>query len=56
MADAAAVVPKKTVAPNVKFTPVIVTDVPPAIRPEPGETEEMDGPVVYAYAAAFFPV
>jgi hypothetical protein len=56
MADAAAVLPKETVAPNVKFTPVIATDVPPALGPELGETEEMDGPVVYAYAAAFFPV
>jgi hypothetical protein len=56
VADVAVVPPKETVAPNVKFTPVIVTDVPPSIGPEPGKTGEIDGPVVYAYAAAFFPV
>jgi hypothetical protein len=56
MADAAGVPPKKTVAPNTKSTPVIVTDVPPAIGPEPGETVAMNGKVPYVNAPAFVPV
>ena len=35
----AAVVPKVTVAPEAKFVPVMVTDVPPLTDPKLGETD-----------------
>jgi hypothetical protein len=35
--------PKPTVAPEVKFVPVIVTDVPPAVVPVFGETDVIVG-------------
>jgi hypothetical protein len=37
VADNASLPPKVTVAPARKFEPVIVTEVPPAVEPEPGE-------------------
>jgi hypothetical protein len=46
----AAAPPKDTVAPATKLAPVIVTAVPPAEGPEPGETDvtvgDGGGPVV----------
>lgn len=41
--EAAALPPNVTVAPLLKFTPVIVTVVPPDVGPAAGETEEIDG-------------
>ena len=35
----AAIPPKVSVAPVAKFVPVIVTEVPPAVGPEVGETD-----------------
>ena len=40
----AAVPPKVTVAPETKLVPVIVTEVPPAVGPELGETLLTVGP------------
>jgi hypothetical protein len=45
--DVAAVPPKVTVAPDVKFAPLIVTVVPPEIGPDDGEmplTTGVEGP------------
>jgi len=39
MNDVAAVAPKVTAVAPVKFVPVIVTDVPPAVGPAVGETD-----------------
>jgi hypothetical protein len=49
---AANVVPNDTcVAPPVKFDPLMVTEVPPAVLPQPGETRVTDGGVPVAHAA-----
>jgi hypothetical protein len=40
----AALLPNVTVAPAAKFAPVIVTDVPPAAGPLPGDTPLTEGP------------
>lgn len=48
LTDVATVPPSLTVAPDWKFAPVIVTDVPPLVVPELGETADTvgDGGVV----------
>jgi len=40
---AAAVLPNATAVASVNPVPVIVTDVPPAVEPEDGETDVTDG-------------
>jgi hypothetical protein len=47
--DAAATPPKFTVAPETKFAPVIVTDVPPLVGPDAVEMLETAGPEVKVY-------
>lgn len=52
----AAAVPNVTVAPDAKFVPVIVTDVPPAAGPLLGDTPLTVGAMIYVNALAKLPL
>jgi hypothetical protein len=52
----AAVLPNFTVAPDAKFVPVIVTEVPPAVAPPFGLTLLTVGGGTYVYPLARLPL
>jgi hypothetical protein len=52
----AAAAPKVTVAPEAKFVPVIVTDVPPAVEPLFGDTPVTVGGATYVNPLARLPI